>query len=411
MTDTGCPVCGDEFGTIGGAGDHAWDVHSACHYCGEELTTEDELYVHWLTRHEGDLERVDRKRAESEVGPLTFGNRLAHQGPVGALRNASLSRRQLLGGGAALALAGVGGVAGNTLFGSSGGSSAADPGSSAPDASFTTLSGETVRLSDYQGQKRMVWLFATWCPSCKEGARALQDNSDQLGEMEIIGVKTAGNASYEGPSAREFVQSFAPSLLDADGWTWGTASQEMTDTYNPENRPDIYYLVDTDGTIQVQSTAPAATIDSIFQFAQGAEAGADRPGESYEIQPAEHIQEEADHPAYNSNPPTSGWHYPQQADWGFYTDELPDERVVHNLEHGGIWITYTNVSDETRSDLRNIAQQHPQNVIVTRRSANDALIAVASWGQLMELQSFDRARIVEFIEQNRNHSPEPIAGQ
>ncbi|MFC7164723.1 hypothetical protein [Halospeciosus flavus] len=73
MTDGTCPVCGDDFGASGALSDHAWDAHDACRYCGEELTTEDELYVHWLARHKGELSRVDRKRAESEVGPLTFG--------------------------------------------------------------------------------------------------------------------------------------------------------------------------------------------------------------------------------------------------------------------------------------------------------------------------------------------------
>lgn len=411
MTNGTCPVCGTDFGASSALSDHAWDAHDACRYCGEELTTEDELYVHWLARHEAELSRVDRKRAESEIGALTFGNQLAHQGPVGAMRNVSLSRRQLLGGGAALTLAGIGGLAGPTLFGSSSGSAQAQTGASAPQATFTTLSGETGRLADYQNTKRMLWLFATWCPSCKQGARALQNTSDQLGDMEIIGVKTAGNAGYEGPSVREFVQSFAPSLLDADRWTWGTASQQTTETYNPQNRPDIYYLIDQDGTIQARDTAPAATIDRITQFAQGGTARSDRPGKEYEIQPAEHIQQGADHPPYNSNPPTSGWHYPKQADWGFYTEALPDERVVHNLEHGGIWITYTNVSDATRSKLRDIAQQYPQSVIITKRPENDASISVASWGQLLTLESFERARIVEFIEQNRNHSPEPIAGQ
>ena len=76
------------------------------------------------------------------------------------------------------------------------------------------MSGETRQMSDFQGQKRMVWLFATWCPSCKQGARALQNNLDRLGDMRIIGVKTAGNAGYEGPSVRAFVESFAPSLLE-----------------------------------------------------------------------------------------------------------------------------------------------------------------------------------------------------
>lgn len=85
--------------------------------------------------------------------------------------------------------------------------------------------------------------------------------------------------------------------------------------------------------------------------------------------------------------------------------------MVHNLEHGGIWITYKNVSDSTRSQLQQLATDYPKSVIITPRSANDAPLAVASWGQLMTLQSFDWDRIVEFIEKNRNHSPEPIAGE
>lgn len=411
MTDQACPVCSEEFTASGALSDHAWDAHNACRYCGEELTAEDELYVHWLARHDDDLATVDRKRAESEIGELSFGNRLAHQGPVGAVRNASLSRRQLLGGGGAVAIAGFIGLIGSTLLGSSSGPGEAKIGESAPQAAFTTVSGEKNRLSDYKGQKRMLWLFATWCPSCKKGARVMQDNNDQLEEMQIIGVKTAGNAGYDGPTVREFVQSFAPSLLDSDSWSWGTASQQMTKTYNPQDRPDIYYLIDEDGTIQAKNTAPAATIDQIVEFAQRDGASSDRPGTAYEIQPSEHIQPGGDHPSYNSNPPTSGWHYPQQADWGFYTEELSDERLVHNIEHGGIWISYLDVSEETRSRLEDLAAEYPRSVIVTKRSANDAPIAVASWGRLMELQSFDRSRIVEFIEQNRNHSPEPSAGQ
>jgi thiol-disulfide isomerase/thioredoxin len=405
-----CPVCDEEFESGGALGDHVWDVHDACHYCGAELTTEDELYVHWLARHEDDLTRVDRKRAESAVGPLTFGNRLAHQGPIEAVRNTTLDRRHLLGGGA-IAVAGVGVFGLDSVLDSSSGTKQARVDAQAPPATITTLSGETAQLADFQGQKVMVWLFATWCPSCKEGARVLENNSDQLGDMQIIAAKTAGNAGYEGPSVRQFVESFAPSLLDADGWTWGTATQQTTTTYNPQDRPDIYYLIDQNGTIQAKSTAPAATIGRIRQFAQGETPGNDRPGTSYEIQPAEHIQPGDDHPGYNSNPPTSGWHYSRQADWGFYSKELPDERVVHNLEHGGIWIAYKNVSDATRSRLRELAGEYPRSVIVTKRSANDAPIAVASWGQLMKLESFDRTRLVEFIEQNRNHSPEPIAGQ
>ncbi|MBD2449999.1 DUF3105 domain-containing protein [Nostoc sp. FACHB-152] len=42
----------------------------------------------------------------------------------------------------------------------------------------------------------------------------------------------------------------------------------------------------------------------------------------------------------NSNPPTSGPHYPYPAAWGIYVYPPADEFLVHNLEHGGVIISY-----------------------------------------------------------------------
>ena len=50
------------------------------------------------------------------------------------------------------------------------------------------------------------------------------------------------------------------------------------------------------------------------------------------IQGADHIPMGTPHPEYNSNPPSSGWHYAEPARQGFYDEELPDEQIVHNLE-------------------------------------------------------------------------------
>src|ERR1700733_10453690 len=67
----------------------------------------------------------------------------------------------------------------------------------------------------------------------------------------------------------------------------------------------------------------------------------EQPGQTFENQGQTHITEgSTDHPTYNSNPPTSGWHWPSPAAWGVYPNGQPDERLVHNLEHGGIWISY-----------------------------------------------------------------------
>lgn len=44
-----------------------------------------------------------------------------------------------------------------------------------------------------------------------------------------------------------------------------------------------------------------------------------------------HINVGASHSVYNSNPPTSGWHYENPAGKGIYKKELPDEQLIHNL--------------------------------------------------------------------------------
>lgn len=113
--------------------------------------------------------------------------------------------------------------------------------------------------------------------------------------------------------------------------------------------------------------------------------------------------------AYNSSPPSSGPHWPKPADWGVYRSPLPDERAVHNLEHGGIWISYKGVDGETRQQLEALADKYPSAVVLSPRPRNDSKIALASWGRIEKLSSFDESRIVAFISANINKSPEPLA--
>lgn len=134
-----------------------------------------------------------------------------------------------------------------------------------------------------------------------------------------------------------------------------------------------------------------------------------RPGDTFSIQGREHIAVSAAHAPYNSNPPTSGPHYAQPADWGVYEKELPDEQLIHNLEHGGIWISYKDVDKDVKAKLEAIGNRFPQSVVVTPRAQNDTKIAVASWGRLQQFEQYDEQSIIKFIEANKNKSPEPLA--
>jgi len=141
-------------------------------------------------------------------------------------------------------------------------------GKPAPDVTFTTIDGEERKLSDYRGEKVMFWYFATWCPSCIKAAEVLQQNNDKLNGMKIIALKTYGNAGYSGPTILEFSQKYSPNALKYDNWVWGDASQQATSTYNTQNYPDIYFLIDENGILRDVDSAPAATSNKIVNFAQ-----------------------------------------------------------------------------------------------------------------------------------------------
>ncbi len=133
-----------------------------------------------------------------------------------------------------------------------------------------------------------------------------------------------------------------------------------------------------------------------------------RPGESFEIQGQTHIAGGATHAAYNSNPPSSGPHYAQPATWGVHDTELPDEQIIHNLEHGGVWISYKGIDATTTVALEKITRSQSK-IIMEPRANNDAPIILVSWGKVQKFQSYDEQGINAFIEANKNMSPEPLA--
>ncbi|MBI4050336.1 MAG: DUF3105 domain-containing protein [Candidatus Doudnabacteria bacterium] len=137
------------------------------------------------------------------------------------------------------------------------------------------------------------------------------------------------------------------------------------------------------------------------------QAALEKPGEEIVDQGRAHIQPGEEHEQYNSNPPTSGSHYAQAADWGVYDQELPDEQLIHNLEHGGIWISYKDPSQTALVNaLKEIVQDYPTKVILTPRPANDAAIAMAAWGRLLQLDAVDEKEIKAFIKAYMNRGPE-----
>ncbi|MHA2060834.1 MAG: DUF3105 domain-containing protein [Candidatus Sifarchaeia archaeon] len=130
--------------------------------------------------------------------------------------------------------------------------------------------------------------------------------------------------------------------------------------------------------------------------------------EEFEIEDANHIGA-GQTTTYNTNPPTSGSHWANPADWRFNDKELPDEQLVHNIEHGGIWITYKDLDEDSLGKLKDIAKSNSNSVVITKRDNNDDPIVVASWGRMMKLTEVDGAIIQKYIDTYINQSPEKLA--
>lgn len=132
----------------------------------------------------------------------------------------------------------------------------------------------------------------------------------------------------------------------------------------------------------------------------------------YDIQGQDHVADGTTHPPYNSNPPSSGWHYASPARGGFYEEPLPDERIIHNLEHGDVWIAYrADINDEAKDILESLAGRY---VVVSPRLENEGDISLVAWGRVdtfnVENEVVDEERIHDFIGRYDNRGPEKVRG-
>ena len=92
-------------------------------------------------------------------------------------------------------------------------------GAPAPDFEWTSLDGQTLRLSTYRGKVVVVNFWATWCPPCREEMPALQRVAASEPDVIVLEV----DLMEPGDKARSFLDSLGldrlQPVLDGDGAT------------------------------------------------------------------------------------------------------------------------------------------------------------------------------------------------
>ncbi|MBI5961919.1 MAG: DUF3105 domain-containing protein [Chloroflexi bacterium] len=143
-------------------------------------------------------------------------------------------------------------------------------------------------------------------------------------------------------------------------------------------------------------------------------------GESIPIMVSDpHIPVDSDPGEYNSDPPTSGRHYAEEARAGFFENndyQYPAGYLVHNLEHGYVIFWYNcGLLDE--SGCANLKEQIKTiidelggvKLIAYPWPSLDVPLVMTSWGRLQRFETFDAEQIKAFYRANLNRAPEPDA--
>jgi hypothetical protein len=117
---------------------------------------------------------------------------------------------------------------------------------------------------------------------------------------------------------------------------------------------------------------------------------------------------------YNSTPPTSGPHYGNIIEWGVYTQPIPYQLLLHNMEDGGV-IIYYQCSDgcpdkvKTLTSIVNSYVDNGGRVVlapnmpgwsngVTGHDDMNAEIALTAWNRILKMDEVDEERIRAFVQ-------------
>lgn len=120
---------------------------------------------------------------------------------------------------------------------------------------------------------------------------------------------------------------------------------------------------------------------------------------------------------YQADPPASGPHWGAPAApvaWGIKDATLPNEVVVHNMEHGGVIVYYRGLTDDETLKLKDLVRTlmqsgFPKMILEPYPSLTDARVALTAWRWQLKLSGGDDAQIVKFVRQHYSspEAPEP----
>lgn len=121
-----------------------------------------------------------------------------------------------------------------------------------------------------------------------------------------------------------------------------------------------------------------------------------------------HTEDEVD---YQQSPGVGGDHAPVWTNCGAYASPVDEQRAVHSLEHGAVWLTYNpQLADEQVAELADLASSR-NFVLVSPNPEQDSPLVATAWGKQVELDGTADKRMEPFLTKyvQGPQTPEPGA--
>ncbi|MFB8089458.1 DUF3105 domain-containing protein [Streptomyces sp. NPDC055992] len=109
-----------------------------------------------------------------------------------------------------------------------------------------------------------------------------------------------------------------------------------------------------------------------------------------------HVTENVDYPM---KPPVGGDHSPvwMNCDGEVYKEAVPDVNAVHALEHGSVWVTYTDKAPAADVDkLADRVSKTPYSLMSPYKDQAGAIMLTA-WGKQVTVDGADDPRVAQFF--------------
>jgi hypothetical protein len=116
---------------------------------------------------------------------------------------------------------------------------------------------------------------------------------------------------------------------------------------------------------------------------------------------------------YPMKPPVGGDHSPvwMNCDGEVYKKAIPDMNAVHSLEHGSVWVTYTDkASAADVAELAGLVEKTPYSLMSPYKD-QAGTIMLSAWGKQVTVDSADDPRVGRFFAKfvQGEQTPEPGA--